>query len=175
MTIIGTVQFSADLSFGIYPVGYLVLVIRSLCGGCALQIIGAARSFFAALPRNLGESFSIPFVSIHLAELTGRMNQAEMALRTAMEAAKLKSFKLDGGPNLTLASKWVYALPPKDEPERRAEALAWLRRVGARNLIEPNIHPQTMTAFLRERREDGKAISPLLRETELRYLSVRKD
>lgn len=101
-------------------------------------------------------------------------DQAELALINAMEAQKMKSFRLvPCGTLLTSATRVMYALPKKDEPAQREEALAWLRRVGAKDLVKPDIHPMTLTPFLRERSEAGKPIKDIIKATSLRYVSVR--
>jgi len=99
---------------------------------------------------------------------------ADLDLLTAMDQAKMKTISLQTGEQFTATTRHVFSLPPKDEPERRAEALTWLRRVGAKELVEENIHPNTLLKFLRERLEAGKSINPLIKDVELKCLRVTK-
>lgn len=138
-----------------------------------------------------------------LADLEDRAKQArkeaeraELQLLDAMQAAGMKSFRLAStGQLLTASVKHRFQLPPKSNPEDRNECLKWLRRVGARDMVQEDVHPSTLTAFLRERLEKGKPCSPikvvntvnpitgaeenetvkLIKDTEFRYLSVRKE
>lgn len=129
-------------------------------------------------------------------EARKKAERAELQLLDAMQAAGMKSFRLEStGQLLTSTIKHRFALPPKSAAEDREAALRWLKRVGAKHLIAEDINPQTVTAFLRERLEAGKPTSPvkivtdvdpttgaekhesvaLIRSTEFRYLSVRKE
>lgn len=110
-----------------------------------------------------------------VADMKSNRDQAEIALINAMEQQKLKSFRLESnGALITSVLKSQFALPLKSQPEQRAQALKWLKRVGAGDLIELGIHPSTLTAFLRERAEENKPISELIKITPLRSLSVRR-
>lgn len=137
-----------------------------------------------------------------LADLEDRAKQArkeaeraELQLLDAMQAAGMKSFRLaTTGQLLTSSVKHRFALPPKSNAEDRTACLRWLSRVGGKDLVQEDIHPSTLTAFLRERLEKGKPCSPvkivntvnpvtgqeehetvtLIKDTPFRYLSVRK-
>jgi hypothetical protein len=110
--------------------------------------------------------------SLRLHKLKADEAQAEAVLMQAMEQAGLKTIKLKDGPAITCAEKHYFALPAKDTPGKRQEALAWLRRVGAKALVELSINANSMSAFCRERLEARKPISPLIKETVLKCLSV---
>ena len=98
---------------------------------------------------------------------------AKSALMVAMEQAHLPTVRLKTGEQLIIGVKHVFALPPKSDPENRLKALAWLRRVGAKDLVEEAINPQTLTKFLRERVDGGKEVNSLIKDTPLSTLSVR--
>lgn len=110
-----------------------------------------------------------------LKDVTQRKDQAEMQLLDALAQSGMKSFKLETGHLLSSCSKFRYSLPPKSMVEDREKAMRWLKRVGAKDLIAEDLNPQTMSKFLRERNEQGKEISPLIKAYEQRYLSVRKE
>jgi hypothetical protein len=106
----------------------------------------------------------------------GERDAAETDLLRVLGEAKVKSLKLEGGPRLTSATRYVFALPPKCQPEERQEALRWLHRLnGGSDIIEREVHHSRLGAFLRERFAKGLPIHPLITTKELLCVQVRVD
>lgn len=89
-----------------------------------------------------------------------------------MEEVGLKSIRLDAGATFTAAERKVFQLPKTDDEKN--VVFKWLRRVGGASLVKEAVNYQTLNAFCRERLEDGKQLNSLLKETSLKYLSIRK-
>jgi hypothetical protein len=113
------------------------------------------------------------FIAAQMKEATKVVDDLELQILQRMELEKLKSVKACGA-GFTSCVKSYFALPPKDQVDERARCLTWLRRYGASELVEESIHQGTLTKFLRERKEEGKTILAAFKETEMKYLSVRK-
>lgn len=107
-------------------------------------------------------------------EIQERHKTAEMALLDVMQAAGLSSIKQSSGETITSVVKSNYSLPPKDDKEKREAALAWLRRCGAKELVEEQIHAATLTAFMRQRAEKKLPLSPLIRAYTQRVIRVSR-
>lgn len=93
-------------------------------------------------------------------------------LMVSLDAAQLKSARTEAG-LFTIAERHLFSLPTKKRPDARRQALRWLSRVGAKELIDTTIHWQTLNSFLRERLEKALPVHPLIRATTERYLQVR--
>lgn len=107
-------------------------------------------------------------------ELKERRDAAENLLLKAMQENHVKSLKLRDGSTVIDTVRSVFTLPPKTEPERREEAIRWLRRVGAKDIIEESLHHSSLNAFMRERMEQEKELRPdLLKRTDLHHISRR--
>lgn len=119
-------------------------------------------------------SSQIEKLQAELKDLRDRQQYAENQLLDKLQG-EIKSFRMETGHLITACTKQRFQLPPKGLPEERLGALRWLKRIGAKDMIAEDINPQTMQKFLRERIEQGKAVTPLIKTFEQRYLSVRKD
>jgi hypothetical protein len=107
-----------------------------------------------------------------LKELTEEEEDIEGAIMSMLDQMKLKSMKLAGGEQFTIAEKDMFSLPPQKNEEDRKQAILWLKRVGAGELFKEEIHAGTLGAFLKERIEAGKKISELIVKFTKRTLSV---
>ncbi len=80
-------------------------------------------------------------------------------LPDAMTAAGISNFKLSSGGTVYISNK-ISASVREDD---RQNFYAWLRDNGHAGLITPNVHPSTLTAWVKEQIENGNAVSPLVR------------
>lgn len=107
-------------------------------------------------------------------DLSKSLEQLEGLLLTKMDELGYKSVRDSDGVLFSSCTKHAYSLPPKSNAQGRAEAIAWLRSVGAGDFIEEQIHYQTLNSFIKGRVENDDPVSELISDYPKRYLSVRK-
>lgn len=130
--------------------------------------ISFAARLYLALEEELAQANAV------VKEIKERHEAAERALLDTMQAAQLSSIKQSTGETITAVVKSNYSLPPKDHKEEREQALAWLRRCGAKELVEEQIHAATLTHFMRGRAEKKLPLSPLIRAYTQRVIRVNR-
>lgn len=110
-----------------------------------------------------------------LKDLEEDADSIERMIIQQMQSNKLKSLNL--GKQLGVFSvaeqKW-FRLPNLSDPAKRADAIRWLKRIGAGEMIRPEINAQSLSALMRERLEAKQSVSPLIEVSNKQYLSVRK-
>lgn len=79
-------------------------------------------------------------------------------LPDAMTAAGVSNFKLASGGLIYISAKLSASVKEDD----RKAFFNWLRDNGHAGLITPQVHPSTLTAFVKEQREAGNNLSPLI-------------
>ncbi len=79
-------------------------------------------------------------------------------LPDAMASAGLKSLKLADGGSVYVQTKTQAAVREGD----RGRFYEWLRENGHAGLVQPYVHPGTITAWAKEQREAGAAIPPMV-------------
>lgn len=79
---------------------------------------------------------------------------ADYLLPEVMEEQGLSSFKVPKIGSITLGEK-VYASVKADN---RGDFFEWLRATGNDALITEQVHPQTLTAFVREQLQNGSEL-----------------
>lgn len=91
-----------------------------------------------------------------LKEANLRVLKAEAALIEALNASGATSTaKYEGVGSFSKLQPRVYATYKKDD---EATVFAFLRNVGREDLIRPSIHPQSLSALVKEHLETGKPL-----------------
>lgn len=93
------------------------------------------------------------------------------AIPEEMEAIGIKgSFTLSTGERLTASTKTFASVKAAD----REDFHDWLRAQGAADLIKEAVNPQTLSAFARERLENGEDLPPIVQVYTETTVSVTK-
>lgn len=80
-------------------------------------------------------------------------------LPDAMTEAGVSNFRLTGGGSIYVSNKISASVKEED----RASFYNWLRDNGHGSLIQPNVHPATLTAWTKEQLEAKNSIGPYIR------------
>jgi hypothetical protein len=105
-----------------------------------------------------------------LADAQASLDTTESYLLSALDAAGLKSIRLNNGELITASQRIDYRIPG----ERDLEILHWLSCCGGKPLIKKTVAWQTFSGWCGERVKAGKSIHPAVAVSTRRVVSVRK-